>query len=256
MTEYNGFGTGTPSGLAWQDDSGAYTMGQRFRVDSSGLSATKVRFYIKSGSSNAPLTGYYVALYEVGNTTALASAGPFDIPGLDQWHEHSITPQLLSSAGDYVAAVLLPGGYYGADTSIFSGGGYDPAGPLNFYDAGVFNSGSSLTYPGSSFGAPWYGIDVAVDDGAGGGQTVDLGVAGETDAALALTVSRSFHFGVAAETDAALSISHSRVLHLGAANETDAVLSLSASRAAAPATVYVVQAGSLVECTVYTSDLL
>lgn len=179
MTDYNGFGSSTPAGLAWQNDSGAYTFGQRFRVDSAGLYASKIRWFIPSGSPNAPTTGYYVALYEVGNATPVATAGPFSGVSIGAWNEKAITPTLLDNGGDYMAAVLYPGGYYGADTAVMDPGGtgYDPAGPINFYTGSRFHSGGTLTYPDDAFGTPWYGVDVTVTDSpAGSPETATLAI--------------------------------------------------------------------------------
>jgi hypothetical protein len=179
VTDYNGFGTGTPGTLAWQNDSGAYTFGSRFRVDTAGLSATKVRWFIPSGSPAAPTTGYRVALYEVGNSTPVATAGPVTAT-VGAWNETAISPVALTSGADYVAAVLFPGGYYGAVNGFMP---YDPAGPINFYDTGVFNSGGSLTYPSTASGAsPWYGVDVTVSDGASSNDGSGTAASGTTTA--------------------------------------------------------------------------
>ncbi len=183
MTDQTGFGTGAPAGLTWQNDSGAYTFGNSFRVTANGLSATKIRWYIPTGSPAAPTTGYYVALYEVGNTTPLVTAGPFSAT-VGAWNEQAITPTALTNGADYVVAVLFPGGYYGADTTLYSGGNYDPPNDLLFLSAGRYNSGSSITYPASSFGTPWYGIDVTVSDGAG----TEVATLGVTLPALAVSL--------------------------------------------------------------------
>jgi hypothetical protein len=143
VTDYNGFGTASPPGnpgaspatLSWQNDSGAYTFGQTFTVDTTGLSATKVRWYVPSGSPSAPTTGYYVALYEVGNSTPIASAGPVNAT-VGAWNEQAITPVALTSGAEYRSAVLFPGGYYGAQSP--NAMPYDPAGPISFPSTGRF----------------------------------------------------------------------------------------------------------------------
>ena len=178
MTDYNGYGTATTTGqgagagaaLVWQNDSGAYTFAQTFTVDSSGLSAKGARWYLPSGSPSAPTSGYYIALYEVGNTTPVATAGPFTAT-VGAWNSADFSsPVALSAApAEYRVAVLFPGGYYSAQTP--NAVPWDPAGPINFPSTGTFNSGSSLTYPNSSSGsAPVYGIDVTVTDGGASGQ--------------------------------------------------------------------------------------
>lgn len=176
MTDYNGYGTATTTGqgggagagLVWQNDSGAYTFGQTFTVDTSGLSAKGARWYLPDGTTDGPTTGYMIALYEVGNPTAVATAGPFTAV-VGQWNEASFSsPVALSAApAEYRVAVLFPGGYYSAQTP--NAVPWDPAGPINFPSSGTFNSGSSLTYPTSTSGSsPVYGIDVTVTDGASG----------------------------------------------------------------------------------------
>jgi hypothetical protein len=176
VTDYNGFGTASPPGnpgtspatLSWQNDSGAYTFGQTFTVDTTGLSATKVRWYIPSGSPSAPTTGYYVALYEVGNSTPVASAGPVGAT-VGAWNEQAITPVALTSGAEYRSAVLFPGGYYGAQSP--NAMPYDPAGPISFPSTGRFESGGTLVYPNQASGSsPWYGIDVTVSDAGPAGQ--------------------------------------------------------------------------------------
>ncbi len=175
MTDYNGFGSATTTGqgagagggLVWQNDALAYTFGQRFRIDTTGLSAKGARWYLPAGTPSAATTGYYIAIYDVGGTTPLATAGPFTAT-VGQWNEASFSsPVPLTNASDYMIAVLIPGGYYAAQTpNAFP---WDPAGPINFYGSGGFNSGGTLTYPASTSGSsPSYGIDVTVTDGTSG----------------------------------------------------------------------------------------
>ncbi len=175
MTEYNAFGSATTTGqgagagagLVWQLDSGAYTFGQRFRVDASGLSAVKVRFYVPAGSPNGAGSGYVVGIYDVGGSVPLQQAGP--VSAVVGWNEVTITDVPLSLGADYMAAVLFPNGYYSAQAP--DAVPWDPAGPLEFYAIGSFNSGGTLTYPSNSSGTnPSYGIDVTVSDGVPAGQ--------------------------------------------------------------------------------------
>lgn len=184
MTEFNGFGTTSPPGtsppgsvLVYQSDPGAYTFGQTFTVDTPGLSAIKVRWYLPAGSPDGSGTGYEVALYEVGNPTALATAGP--VSGAVGWNELDISPVALSVApAEYRVAVLFPRGRYGAQSP--SATPFDPAGPISFPSTGTYNSGSSLTYPTSTSGtSPWYGVDVTVSDGS---STPTVSIGGSTPA--------------------------------------------------------------------------
>lgn len=174
MTEQNGFGTSSPpSNLAWQNDSGAYTFGQRFKVTAAGLYVKAIRFYLPDGTTDGATSGYEVGLYAEGNSTPIATAGPFPAV-VGAWNEFELTdPEALTNGAQYVAAVLVPAGYYGASTTVFASGDYDPPGDLYFYSAGRYNVGSSLTYPTSTFGTPWYGVDVTVTDtpAAGGDET-------------------------------------------------------------------------------------
>lgn len=226
MTDYNGDWSGALAGFSWQNDSSNIVLGQRFRVTSAGLSATKVRFRIPSGSSNAPLSGYYVAIYHVGNTVADTISGPFSIAGYDQWIERSITPVTLTNGGDYIAAVLAPGGYYGANTTFFGtqGGSYDPGGPIFFYDSGVYRVSSTITYPSDNFGTPWYGVDVVVSDG--GSQSIALGIASETETGRTLNHSKSRAIGLGVEAETGRILGHSKSRALGLAPETEAALAL------------------------------
>lgn len=197
MTDYNGYGTATTTGqgggagagLVWQNDSGAYTFGQTFTVDTSGLSAKGARWYVPSGSPSAPTSGYMIALYEVGNPTAVATAGPFTAV-VGQWNSADFSsPVALSAApAEYRVGVLFPGGYYSAQTP--NAVPWDPAGPINFPSTGTFNSGSSLTYPDTPSGSsPVYGIDVTVTDGAAGSNDGVLAGTGDaTTASLTGTV--------------------------------------------------------------------
>ncbi len=181
MTDYSAFGAttttgqggGAGAGLVRQVDAGAYTFGQRFRVDTSGLSVTKVRFYVPAGSPNGAGSGYRVAIYDVGGSTPLQQAGP--VTAVVGWNEVSITPVPVSVGNDYMAAVVFPNGYYSAQSP--NAVPWDPSGPLEFYVSGSFNSGSTLTYPATTSGSsPSYGVDVVVSDGVSG-----LDVSGTVD---------------------------------------------------------------------------
>lgn len=181
MTDQNGFGSGAPANLTWQNDASAYTFGQIFRVTTSGLSAIKIRFYLPAGSPNGVGSGYQVALYEVPTTTPIATAGPTSF--VTGWNEVTIPTTALTSGQDYMAAVLAPNGYYGADTVLFASGNYDPPNDLLFLSAGKFHAGSSLTYPTDAFGTPWYGVDVTVSDGAGGSNDGTISAASDATTA-------------------------------------------------------------------------
>jgi hypothetical protein len=201
VTDYNGFGSSAPGNLTWQNDSGAYTFGQKFRVTSAGLSATKIRFYLPAGSPNGAGAGFRVALYAVGNTTPLATAGPTSFAV--GWNEVVITSTALTSGADYMAAVLVPAGYYGADSVLFAGGDYDPSGPLYFLSAGSYNASGTLTYPTSTFGTPWYGVDVTVSDGASSNDGSGTAASGTTAASGAGSVGMDGTGTAAAEASTA-----------------------------------------------------
>lgn len=215
MTTQNGFGSGTPANLTWQNDGGAYTFGQRFRVTASGLSCTKIRFYLPAGSPDGAGGGYAVALYAVGNTTPLASAsGATFAVG---WNEVTITTTALTSGADYLAAVLAPRGRYGADTVLFGSGDYNPVNDLYFMSAGSFNVGSTLTYPSDTFGTPWYGVDVVVDDGAGSNTADFTGTAPSATGVNVFTVTTAAFAGSAPSATGANSFNHADATFAGSA---------------------------------------
>lgn len=173
MTDYTGYGTDPPPGLVWQNDPGAYTFGQSFRVDTNGLSVKQIRFYVPDGTTDAPTSGYEVALWEVGNTTPVRTVtGVSAVVGA--WNEVDITEYPVVTGADYRAGVLFPGGYYGADVGEMPN---DVPGPINFYESGRFNSGGTLTYPNTSSGTnPWYGVDITLTDGESDGETATLAI--------------------------------------------------------------------------------
>jgi hypothetical protein len=172
VTDYNGFGASTPASLVWTSDPGAYTLAQRFRVTSSGLYVKSVRWFIPTGSPAAPTSGYRIGIFEVGGSGSPVAVRTGTLSAtIGAWNEYTLdTPLALVSGGDYRAAVLYPGGYYGAQSGLMP---YDPAGPIYFYDGGSFSAGSSLQEPTTN-SAAWYGIDVVVTDTLSSGETATL----------------------------------------------------------------------------------
>lgn len=182
-TTYTGYGTGTPSGLVYAADTDPYTLATAFTVTTSGLSLTKVRFWLDSNtgavsSANVLSAGDLgVRVYGENDVGAGASGsalatGTVSSLTMDAWNEHTLASPLSLTVGFvYYAALYLPAGRYSAraaefDTPITVGPITFPTnsaaqGSAGTVRNGAFNAGADAA-PATSFNATWYGIDVAV----------------------------------------------------------------------------------------------
>lgn len=157
------FGTTVPTTPS-VTDTGAYTLGVKFRSDVDAL-VTGVRFY--KGPSN---TGTHVGSLWSSSGQLLAS-GTFVNETSGGWQTLTFaSPVAIAANTTYVASYTVPNGGYAADynglaTQVDSGTLHALASGASGGN-GVFASGSSNTFPTSSYQASNYWVDVVVSVGA------------------------------------------------------------------------------------------
>ena len=148
----------TTPGLIDAGDSGSIEIGVRFRSDVSGW-ITGVQFY-KSISN----TGTHSA-HLWTNTGALLASATFSDETNSGWQQVNFSSPVAISAGTtYVASYFAPSGHYAANNSYFSSTVDNP--PLHALQDGsdggdgVYNYGTSSSFPTSSYLASNYWVDV------------------------------------------------------------------------------------------------
>ena len=172
MTEYTGFGAGTPSGIGQDSDSAALDLATRFHVTSTGMSLKNIRLYIPTGAGSPPISGYYGYVWAAnsgGATGDPLAVVDFGTITLDAWNEAELDTWFpLTSGTDYYVGVYFDAFIYGFISGKFSSAVTN--GPL-VLDAdsgttpnGAFDYGVNGTAPTSTFGSSWYGIDLTVTD--------------------------------------------------------------------------------------------
>lgn len=174
-----------PVSDASTSDNSQYTMGMQFQV-SSVSTANAVWFfspYFPTESVELPET---IGIYHVGTQALVHSETPtWSGPPGSGWVRAAFTsPPILNAATNYKVAILKTGGsnnWYAAETHYWDTGtgssgitngplsAPNNAGALNGQTGGggqdVFNAGSALNYPNTSFNAGNYWIDVEVTPG-------------------------------------------------------------------------------------------
>lgn len=160
------------------------TLGVEFYVTSSGCTLTEIRFW---ASGTVTGSDHACRLYRVdnalGGTLLSGSSKAFASPLVSGWNTVTLdTPAALTANQRYRAAVhfTTDNGYTASAHYWDSGSGSAgiTSGPLaapNSTDAtgnqqGSFNAAGDA-YPGSTFNAGNYWVDVTIDDGAAGGTT-------------------------------------------------------------------------------------
>ena len=139
-------------------------LGTRFRSDSDGL-ITGIRFY-KAAANAGPHTGYLFT----ATGTLLASVS-FDNETASGWQQATFANPVAISAGTfYIVSYYCPNGHYAADHDYFNTD-FDSAplhAPASSDSAGngVFAYGAPGTFPGESFRASNYYVDVMLAPGA------------------------------------------------------------------------------------------
>lgn len=189
MTSYTGFGSGTPSGIAYGGDTDRYTLGTAFKVTGSGYTLRKGRLYLHSNGgavTAAAVLGSDVlkfTLYGPASGSGGAEGSPLFTAvtlgslTMDAWNEFVLgTPYALTDGAIYYAAVYLPNGRYAVKSNVF--GSDVVASPITFpadgssqgvtgtVKNGAFEAGGTdIQPPTNSFNKAFYGIDVEISDG-------------------------------------------------------------------------------------------
>jgi N,N-dimethylformamidase beta subunit-like, C-terminal/Domain of unknown function (DUF4082)/Mo-co oxidoreductase dimerisation domain len=147
-----------PINPAWPDPS-AVEVGVKFRVDVAGL-VTGIRFY--KGITN---TGTHVATLWTSSAQQMASA-TFTNETASGWQQVDLVPPVAVVPNTvYVASYHANVGNYAGDAGYFATAGVDNA-PLHLLQNGVSGGNGVYAYnpnsafPGSSFGAANYWVDV------------------------------------------------------------------------------------------------
>ena len=156
--------TATPTTASAADPS-SVELGVKFKADSDGM-VTGLRFYKGSGN-----TGTHVGSLWSASGTKLASA-TFTGESATGWQQVNFASPVAVTAGTvYVASYHAPNGNYAADGGYFAGSGVDNGMLHALQDGvsggnGVFAYAGSSTFPGNSYNATNYWVDVVFDTGA------------------------------------------------------------------------------------------
>jgi hypothetical protein len=149
-------GSSTPA-VVDSGDTNAVNVGVRFTVDSSGY-INGIRFY-----KSAANTGTHVGSLWGADGTLLARA-TFSGETASGWQQvYFSNPVQVTPGTIYVASYLTPSGHYSVTTNAFGSSVNAPPlyGVANSTAAnGVFNYGSTASFPTSSFNAGNYWVDV------------------------------------------------------------------------------------------------
>ena len=152
--------TSTVPQNASSSDTGSVELGIKFRSSQSGF-ITGVRFYKGPGNSGIHIGN----LWASGGGTALASA-TFTNETATGWQQVNFaSPVAITANTTYVASYFAPSGGYAFDSRYFASGGFDdePLHALGDTEGGgngVYNYGSSSSFPSQSFNATNYWVDV------------------------------------------------------------------------------------------------
>lgn len=162
---YTGFGTGTPAGITYGNDTGSgVTLGTVFRTTAPALTATRVRLYLAAGAG-LPTSGLLGGLWNDELGTLLDTA-TFGTTG-EGWNEAVYTGTVLTQGVNYVAGVFFPSGGYSVVTGTFAAQVDAP--PITFpanseNTNGVYQYAGSMSFPAGNGAGSWYGIDVEVSE--------------------------------------------------------------------------------------------
>jgi hypothetical protein len=140
-------------------DSSAVELGVRFRSDVAG-NITGIRFYKASTNTGTHIGNLWT------NTGTLLGTATFTQESASGWQTVSFgTPVAITPNTTYVASFFAPAAHYSADSNYFAAAGFDNA-PLHALQTGidgangVYNYGTSSTFPTSTFQATNYWVDV------------------------------------------------------------------------------------------------
>jgi hypothetical protein len=151
------FATTTP-GVVDSGDGSSVVLGVAFSSDVNGL-VTGIRFY-----KSAANTGTHIGTLWSASGTALASA-TFSGETASGWQQVTFSSPVAITAGTtYIASYLAPSGHYADTTNAFTSAGIDRP-PLHALAAtsrpnGIYNYGTTNTFPTSTFNSSNYWVDV------------------------------------------------------------------------------------------------
>jgi hypothetical protein len=188
VAEFTTFGSGAPASLVASGDNTAINVGFAFYVlGVTGRRVAGIRFYVPAGTASLPSSGFtgYIFDSSTGGNSANRQLASLTFPSTiaaGQWNFAYLSSPIAMTAGKYYwATVHFPSGKYGVQTNVFTaskqsvdvtslwGASTTEVSPSN----GSFSTGAAGSAPTTnSTTKPWYGVDVIVDDGSGGGGTL------------------------------------------------------------------------------------
>ena len=149
----------TIPGLVDSGDPGGGEFGVRFRSDVSGF-IIGIRYYKSAANAGVHIGNLW------SNTGSLLGTATFTGESSAGWQQVTFgSPVAVTAGTTYVASYFSPGGHYSLDQNFFLTTGVDSV-PLHALVSGadgsngVFAYSASSTFPGSTFSASNYWIDV------------------------------------------------------------------------------------------------
>jgi hypothetical protein len=155
------FSSGVTPVVSAAGDPGSAELGMKFRSDAAGT-VTGVRFFKGVGN-----TGTHVGNLWSSSGVLLATA-TFADESASGWQQVSFSsPVAVTANTTYVVSYLAPNGHYAVDQNFFTSTGFG-SGPLHALSSieaggnGVYQYGSSSSFPTGSYQASNYWVDVVV----------------------------------------------------------------------------------------------
>ena len=152
-------------------DSNGVELGVRFQSATDGL-ITGIRFY-----KSAANTGTHIGNLWTNLGVQLATA-PFTAETASGWQEVTFaSPVPISANTPYVASYYAPNGRYSDSSGYFAISGFTNGNLAAYQDSsttpnGLYNYGSTSTFPSNSYGSTNYWVDVAFSPTGGGSGTL------------------------------------------------------------------------------------
>lgn len=180
MAVYNVFGNTAPTGMTLDAGTDPVNLATAFYcIGTTGWRVRGARIFLPAGATGG--TGAKAYLWSGGDmaTATQVATANFGSLTANAWNEvefASTTPMPASSY--FWISVHLPAGNFGAKSSVFSGsvqaGGGTPLYGASSSEVSPGNSAFTYGAAGARTVTPannstWYGIDIIVDDGTGGG---------------------------------------------------------------------------------------
>jgi hypothetical protein len=150
---------GSSPAIVDSGDASSVELGLKFRSDVAGY-VTGVRYYKSAGNSGTHIANLWSA------SGSLLATAQFSGESNSGWQQVTFSaPVLISSGTTYIVSYFAPTGHYSFDANVFATSAVDAV-PLHALASGVdgsngvYNYGSTSTFPTSSFNSSNYWVDV------------------------------------------------------------------------------------------------